>query len=182
MRPCIPTIVLLVISCATRALSAQEDPGSPAELSQLSAFVGDWQCTGQVFARGSRPGHATAAAGHAANAIDGHWLQFAYAERKTSANPTPYHVAGYMGYDASRKQFVQTTVDNYGHYGPSYGDGWKGDTLTFEGTDTLDGRSRLVRDQFVRKGRHAFVHFSEAQGPDGGWLKPDQETCKLGTR
>lgn len=178
MRSCTPAIVLLAISCATQVLSAQEI-SAPTELSQLSAFVGNWQCTGQIFARGSRPGHATAAVGHATNAVDGHWLQFAYEERKTSANPKPYRIAGYMGYDASRKKFVQTTIDNYGSYGPSFGDGWQGDTLTFEGTSDVGGKPTLVRDHFVRKGRHAFVHFSEAQASDGGWIKPDEETCQL---
>ena len=85
-------------------------------------------------------------------AVAGHWIQFAYEERKTTANPTPYSIAGYMGYDGSKKQFVQTTVDNYGSYGPSFSDGWKSDTMTFEGSSTdADGKSMAVRDHFVRK-------------------------------
>jgi hypothetical protein len=174
-------ILLLALACATPPLFAQDTSGPPTELSQLSVFVGDWQCTGQIFARGSRPGHATAAVGHATKAVGGHWIQFAYEERKTAANRTPYSVAGYMGYDASKKQFVQTTVDNTGSYSPGFSDGWKGDTITFEGsTSASDGKSRLVRDHFVRKD-HAFVHFSEGQGPDGKWFKPDEETCHVGT-
>ena len=181
MNPRTQAVALLVLSCATRALSAQEASGPPAELSQLSSFVGSWQCTGQILARGSKPGHVTTAAGHAMKAAAGHWIQFSYEELKTSANPTPYSIAGYMGYDASKKQFVQTTVDNYGSYGPSFSDGWKGDTIIFEGsTNDADGKSMLVRDHFVRKD-HAFVHFSESQGPDKKWVQPDEETCHLGS-
>jgi Protein of unknown function (DUF1579) len=175
-------IVLLALSCATRSASAQETSKPPAELSQLASFVGNWQCTGQMLARGSRPGHATVAVGHAAKAVDGRWIQFAYEERQTAGNRTPYRIAGYMGYDTGKKKFVQTTVDNSGYYGPSFSDGWQGDTMTFEGTSgAADGKSMAVRDHFVRKGRHAFVHFSEGQGPDGKWFKPDEETCKLAT-
>jgi len=183
MRTRTQVIAVLALSCATGPLSAQEASKPPAELSQLSSFVGDWQCTGQILARNSRPGHATAAVGHGTKGLDGHWIQFAYEERKTAANPTPYRIAGYMGYDASKKKFVQTIVDNSGFYGPSFSDGWRGDTLTFQGaSQTADGKSVAVRDNFVRKGRHAFVHFSEGQGPDGTWFKPDEETCRLATR
>lgn len=116
-------------------------------------------------------------------AVAGHWIQFGYEERKTTANPTPYSIAGYLGYDGSKKQFVQTTVDNYGSYGPSFSDGWKSDTMTFEGSSTgADGKSMAVRDYFVRKGSSGFVHFSEGRGPDGEWFKPDEETCRLATR
>jgi hypothetical protein len=175
-------LALLALLSGARALSAQETSGPPAELSQLSSFVGNWQCTGQLFPRESRKGHATEAAGHASKAVDGRWIQFSYEERKTAANPTPYHVTGYMGYDASKKQFVQTIVDNYGTYGPSFSQGWKGDTMMFEGTSEANGKPILGRDYFVRKGQHAFVHFSEAQAADGKWLKPDEETCNLGTQ
>lgn len=176
-------IVLLALFCATRALSAQESYVPPAELGQLSTFVGSWQCTGQIFARASHPGHATTAVGHGMKALGGHWIQFSYEERKTSANPTPYSIAGYMGYDASQKKFVQTPVDNYGSYGPSFSDGWKSDTMRFDGSSTgPDGKSMAVRDYFVRKGRNTFVHFSEGQAADGKWFQPDEETCHLAMR
>lgn len=116
-------------------------------------------------------------------ALGGHWIQFAYEERKTSANATPYSIAGYMGYDGSRKKFVQSIVDNYGAYGPSFSDGWKSDTIIFEGASTdAGGKSMPVRDYFVRKGPGAFVHFSEGRAADGKWFKPDQETCHLSAR
>ena len=105
MNPRIQTIVLLVLSCAARALSAQESRGT-GRAEPAPTFVGSWQCTGQIFARDSRPGHATAAVGHATKAVHGHWIQFAYEERKTTANPTPYGIAGYMGYDGSKKKFA----------------------------------------------------------------------------
>jgi hypothetical protein len=175
------TALLLALAFSTPPLLAQGTAGPPAEVSQLSTFVGDWQCTGQILAKGSRPAHATAAEGHGMNALGGHWMEFSYKEKKTSANPTPYNVAGYMGYDAMKKQYVQTIVDNYGSYGPSFSDGWKNDTLTFEGsTNTSDGKAMLMRDHFVRKGGNGFVHFTEGQGPDGKWSKPDEETCHLG--
>lgn len=174
-------LLSLAVACAASPLFAQ-DPPPPAELSQLSSFIGNWQCTGQLFAKGSRPGHVTVAVGHATKTVGGHWLQFGYEERKTAANPTPYRIAGYMGYDASKKKFVQTIVDNYGSYGPSFSEGWQGDTIMFEGSSDVNGKSMLGRDYFVRKGQHAFVHFAEARDSVGKWLKPDEETCNLEAR
>lgn len=183
MSPRTHAMLLLAFVCATQALSAQETPKAPAELGQLSSFLGTWQCNGQIFARDSRPRHATAAVGHATTAVGGHWMQFAYEERQTTANPAPYSVAGYMGYDASTKRLVQTIVDNYGNYSPAFSDGWNGDTLLFEGsTRAADGKRMLVRDYFVRKGNNDFVHFSESQAPGDQWLKPDEETCHVETR
>ena len=183
MNPRTCTLVALALSCVP-ALAAQSGPPTPpAELSQLSTFVGNWQCTGQIYARDSHPGHATAATGRGMKAAGGHWIQFAYEEHKTSANSAPYSIAGFFGYDGSKKQFVQTVVDNYGSYGPSYSDGWKSDTMMFAGSSPAgDGKSVPVRDYFVRKGRDGFVHFSEGQGPDGKWRKPDEETCRLAAR
>jgi hypothetical protein len=172
MNPRPRTVVLLALLFAPRALPAQGTPKPPAELSQLSTFLGSWQCTGQIFARDSRPGHGTTAAGHGMKALGGQWVQFAYQERKTSVNPTPYSVAGYMGYDASKKKFVQTVVDNYGSYGPSFSDGWKSDTITFDGSTTnAEGKSMAVRDYFVRKGRRTSMP-SAAVSVIGPWFWP----------
>ena len=108
-------------------------------------------------------------------------MQFAYEESKTSADPTPYRISGYMGYDGGKKQFVQTIVDNFGNYAESFSDGWKGDTLTFETARATNGKSAAVRDNFVRKGGNVFVHFSQASHDAGGtWGKMDEETCRTG--
>ena len=167
--------LLVVLICAAPPLLAQQPSTPPTELRQLSLFVGTWTCSGQMFANDGSPGFATTGTGHGERAVRDHWVEFAFDATGPSGTP-PYSVAGFFGYDARKKQFVQTIVDIAGIYQPSFSTGWKDDTLSFEAR--VEGTT-AVRDVFVRKGPRAFSHFTEIQGADGKWVKPEAEECRV---
>lgn len=169
--------LLVALVCATPPLLAQQSSTPPTELRQLSLFVGSWQCSGQMFANGSDPAFATRGTGYGERAVGDRWVRFAYDATGPSGTP-PYSVAGFFGYDVGKKQFVQTIVDISGTYQPSFSTGWRGDTLSFEAR--MDGPI-VVRDVFVRKPPSVFIHFTQLQGPDGRWVKPEEEECRLTT-
>ena len=154
-------------------------PALPAELAQLAYFEGNWNCTGKAFASPMGPEHASTATVHAAKAVGDRWLHVSYDEKKTAANPVPYHVGVYMGYDASKKQFVEGCVDNFGGYCNEASSGWDGEKIVFEGAIFGDGPGQ-GRDTFTKKSADEFIHSGQMQGPDKQWIKTDEETCHKG--
>jgi hypothetical protein len=174
------TGTILTVALASTAICAEEKakapmaPPPPAELSQLDFFAGTWHCTGKAFASPMGPEHATTATVHASRQVGGRWLQISYDENKTAANPAPFHAGIYMGYDDTKKKFVEGCVDVFGGYCTQTGSGWNGDTMVFEGTDSNQAG---VRDTFVKKGAGELTHGGEMQGADKAWVKTDQETC-----
>ena len=174
-------VVFTALLAVAAPLALSEDkpaapPKPPKEMSQLSVFLGSWTCTGKGLATPMGPEHATEAKLGAAHALDGYWIVFHYDETKTAANPMPYHAAGFMGYDTGEKVFLERCHDNYGAFCNQTSKGWVGDVLTFEGPGTMDGQKMAFRDIFTKKGAD-LVHAGEAQGPDGKWMKTDEETC-----
>jgi len=167
----------LAVASSMAYADAPQPPRAPAEFAQLDFFVGTWHCSGKAFASPMGPEHATTASVNTAKAVDGHWLHVTYDEHKTAANPVPYHVGVYMGYDAGKKEFVQGCVDNMGGYCTENSQGWSGDTISFEGTGHGDGKTFGVRDNFTRKDANEFIHSGEMQGEDKKWMKLDEETC-----
>jgi len=155
-------------------------PSPPAELAQYDFFVGTWHCSGKAFATPMGPEHATTATVRAAKEVGGRWLRATYDEDKTAANPMPYHIGVFMGYDSAKKQFVQSCVDVFGGYCTASGSGWNGDTMIFEGTANGMGEPAAARDTFTRKGANQMTHTGEMQGPDKKWIKTDEETCHKG--
>lgn len=179
MRP-----LLAALTLAAAPLLAEEPkmeaPKPPAELSQIAFFKGSWTCAGTGFASPFGPEHATTATVKGGNAVGGMWIHLTYDEAKSAANPNPVHAAMYMGYDAGLKTFVLGCVDSFGGYCTQTSKGWSGDSLVFEGTGTFGGQKSGVRDSFLKKGPAELVHTGEMQGPDGKWMKLDEETCKKG--
>ena len=160
--------------------AATTAPTHPPELAQLDFFQGTWSCTGKTFANPMGPEHATTANVHGTKSVGDMWLHISYDENKTAANPTPYHVGVYMGYDAGKKKFVEACVDNFGGYCTQSGSGWSGDTMVFEGTAEGSGQTFVVRDTFVKKGSNELTHTGEKQGADKQWAKTDEESCHKG--
>jgi hypothetical protein len=155
-------------------------PTAPPELAQLTYFEGNWSCTGKAFANPMSPEHATAATVHSSNAVGGRWLHITYDETKTTANPMPYHVGVYMGFDAAKKTFVDTCADNFGGYCLETSSGWKGDTMIFEGMSNADGKQFAGRDTFTKKSATEFTHAGDMQSEDKKWMRTDEETCRKG--
>ncbi len=173
-----PAVACLLAAPVLRAADKPMAPPKPApEMAQLAYFAGTWACSGKTFASPMGPEHATAGTVHAVSALGGFWTVVHYDEKKTAANPMPYHAAVFMGYDAAEKVFVERCYDSFGGYCSETSKGWSGDTLAFEGPAMGMGPQMNSRDTFLKKGASEMVHTGEMQGPDGKWMKLDEETC-----
>jgi hypothetical protein len=173
-------VIIIAAVCASSSLLAGEAPKPVAGLDKLSGFEGDRDCAGAVFGGPAGTDHATTGSVHGAKAVGGHWLYLAYDGISTTTQSTAYHFAAFMGFDAHRNVFVQVGVDNSGYgYQISTSAGWSGDTMTFEGSQDMNGKSILQRDNYISKGADELIHVGETQNSDGKWVKTDEETCKL---
>lgn len=169
------------IACASSLLylgpaSAQDKMST--QLDQLSAFIGDGTCTGNLLVPKSQ--HATSAKYHGEKAIGDHWIMVRYDEEASSSNSRPYHVAQYFSYDAKRGHFVDVIMDNSGEsYGAGTSSGWQGDVITFENTVLSSGGGRFVfRDVFGLDGGKVGSHTGYQRDKSGKWVKTDHEVCK----
>lgn len=169
--------ILGLASVATAKDIVPAAPTIPSEMKQYDYFLGTWRCSGKTFASPMGPQHATTATVHANKAVGGRWVRLTYDEKKTAANPAPYHIGVYLGYDSAKKVFVENCHDSFGGYCTQTGSGWSGDTLTFEGMEQGMEDAGMVRDTFMKKGAKELMHTGEIQGPDKKWMKTDEETC-----
>ncbi len=170
------------LSVAAAPVRAQEKPAGPPkpapEMSQVAYFEGTWACTGKAFASPMGPEHATEATVHSSPDLGGFWHVMHYDEKKTSANPTPIHVAMYLGYDAGAKAFVLVGADSFGGSYSETGTGWTGETFVLEGPAGGMGPNTRARDTFTKKSATELIHAGELRGADGKWMKLDEETCR----
>jgi Protein of unknown function (DUF1579) len=148
---------------------------------QLDYFAGAWQCSGIAYANPMMPEHPTRAEVTAQWGLNGYWLPFTYAEKKTGANPMPFTVSGFMGYDAQTKQLVIGAVDSMGGYSTASSSGWNGDSMIFTGPWHMITMTTTGRDTFTKKSDREFTHSSEIQ-MERKWVKVGEETCKRGAR
>lgn len=172
---------LIILALATSAvlaispaLAAGDAPaGTPSQIDQLGDFLGDSICTGNLLmAMGETPAHATTARLHGEKTLDGNWIVIHYDEDQTAANPKPYHIAQYFGFDSKTKQFVAAAFDNSGSsYSTETSAGWKGDSITFDETPATD------RDTFTRNGSKELMHTGTMLDKNKKWVKTDEETC-----
>lgn len=162
-------VVCLLIACSALAM----DPNP--RLKELEIFAHNYTCTGTAFANPMSPEHATQASVTGGWTLDGNWISFSYIEMKTAKNPMPFAVRGFMGYDPATNKLIVGAVENMGGRQTSASDGWKGDSITFEGPwhmgkDTVNGRDTFTK---TAKGMNhaAWIEM------DGKWVKTDEETC-----
>jgi hypothetical protein len=169
------------LAVAVPALRAEDKPMAPPkparEMSQLAYFAGTWSCMGKAFAGPMGPEHPTEATVRASLGLGGFWYVIHYDEKKTADNPMPYHAGMFWGFDSGEKTFVLRCHDSFGGYCAETGKGWNGDVLTMEGSTFGVGPKTGSRDTFTKKSATEFVHAGEMQGPDGKWMKIDEETC-----
>lgn len=171
----------LAIVCASTLLcigcmgSAAARDALPSQLDQLSGFLGDGTCTGNVVAK---PGHPSRGRFHGEKTLGNHWVVIRYDEDATASNSRPYQVAQYFSYDAKAGHFVDVLLDNSGEiYSTGTSSGWQGDAITFENTDYTSGSHALFRDVFTRRGGEVVSHAGYERDKSGKWIKVDEETC-----
>jgi hypothetical protein len=172
--------ISVALLCAAASLSleqaaAQDSSSSP--MAQLDGFVGDGACTGNTMAMGKTPGHATTARYHGERTLDGHWIVIRYDEDQAAANPKPFRVVQYFGYDPAKKRYVSMLIDNADPgYATSTSPGWKDGSIAFN--ETADGKVSF-RDAFTSKKSGMNSHTGWMKDKHGKWVKTDEEHCKL---
>ena len=165
-------VCLFVFLVAGTALAQSR----PAELKWVDPFVGSWACKGIVYAGDWGPEHPTTATIDSKWAYGGMWLKTDYRESKTAKNPKPMTGEGLWGYDSELKKLVGGWVDSTGAYQTQQSDGWKGDTIVFEGPFHA-GMTANGRDTFVKKSAKEMTHVFELD-MKGTWTKVESDTCK----
>ena len=162
------TLVLVLIVAAG---AAADDP-----IRQLDPLVGTWQCKGIAYSTPWFPEHPTVGEVTQKWILDGKWMAFTYAEKKTADNPMPFTATGYFGYDPEIKMYVVGGVDSTGGYSTGASSGWVGDVITFEGPWHIGGMTSKARDTFTKSGANEIKHRGELEY-EGKWMKIGEETC-----
>ena len=177
-----PLAILATLFCASaqfaigQTSAQQAGPSSPS--TQLDRFVGAGTCTGNEMAMGKNPGHATVGKFHGEKSLDGHWVAIHYDEDQTAANPKPFSVVQYFGYDAAKKRFVTVLFTNTGDsYSTGVSPGWKGNSVTFDETVWMNGKPAAFRDVFTDGDSGMSSHTGMMKDKTGKWVKTDEETC-----
>lgn len=176
MKRLVLTMVLVLAATAAMANQHDEKKMAPDMLRQLDPLIGKWQCKGTAYQTPWFPEHPTAAEVSQEWILDGKWLAFTYAEKKTEQNPMPFTATGFFGYDPEMKMLMFTGVDSGGGYSSGMGKGWMGDVLMFEGPWHMGAMTTTARDTFTKKGANEIMHLGEVEW-EGKWVKLGQETC-----
>jgi hypothetical protein len=171
-------VIVLILVASTAAANQQDEKKAmaPDMLRQLDPLVGTWQCKGIAYATPWFPEHQTLGDVSQKWILDGKWLAFTYAEKKTERNPMPFTATGYFGYDPEVKMLVVGGVDSGGGYSTGASSGWVGDVLTFEGPWHMGAMTSKARDTFTKKGANEMTHLGELEY-EGKWMKLGQEMC-----
>lgn len=178
MKPTSSTLCA-AIACASSLLClgpAGAQDALPSQLDQLSGFLGDGTCTGNVLA--TKSPHPTSGKLHGEKMLGDRWIVIRYDGDATASDSKPYRVVQYFGYDAKAGHFVDVVLDNSGaSYSAGTSSGWEGDAITFENTDYTSGSHSLFRDVFTRRGALVVSHTGYERDKHGKWIETDQETC-----
>jgi hypothetical protein len=170
----VPSALFVSLFCASTAVSAA---GTAAPSNALDKFIGSGSCAGNVMAMGKNPGHATVGKYHGEKIMDGRWAEIRYDEDQSAANPKPFHVVQYFGYDTSKKRYVSVLIDNADEsYSTGTSPGWQGDSITFD--ESSDGKSVSFRDVFTSGRSGMSSHTGWMKDKNGKWVKTDEESCK----
>jgi hypothetical protein len=181
MKHTISTILVLASAAAVFAAgpaAAADKSEAIAKLAALPFPIGELTCTGNMLGMEGHPGHATSATAHVEKVLGGNWIVIHYDEAKTDANPRPYSVVQYIGFEDAGKRFVSVVTDvvEGSGYATGVSAGWKGDAMSFDETAS-DSKKVTNRDTFTSSG-DTFTHAGSMLDKDGKWIKTDAETCR----
>ena len=137
-----PVALLLSAVFTVCAIAAGADaaptpvPDAKRDLSSMAFLVGSWTC--ESVLRGSkRPNATTFTMDYEGHWLKGHDVAPAFDKYRKRALTTDT----WTGYNAVKRLWVQTSVDDFGGYGISTSPGWKGKKITFTTVVTPDGSS-----------------------------------------
>jgi hypothetical protein len=175
------TLATLASAAAALAIdhaAAAEKSEAAAKVAQLPFPIGELTCAGKTLAMEGHPGHATTATARVEKVLGGNWIVIRYDEAQTDANPHPYGVVQYIGYEDAGKRFVSVVADviEGSGYATGVSAGWKNDAMTFDETMS-ESKHVTNRDTFTASG-DAFTHAGSMLGKDGKWVDTDAETCR----
>ncbi len=157
--------------------AAQEMPKPAAEMSQIAFFEGSWTCQGKMHASPLGPAGEMKGAVEVKRDLGGFWQSGVV--KGTMANMPPLEGRFHVTYDPGAKRFVMLWVDNMGGWAQTTSNGFKGDTLTYEGDSHMGPQTMKARDTFTRTGTGGMKHVWEAN-LDGKWTMLGEETCTKG--
>lgn len=158
---------LTVISCC---LFSQTPPSSDLkpELSALSYFAGDWDCSGKFDSSGK----SINAHQNFAPELGGAWMFFRHDDKP----PFSYHALSEWGWDANGKQFVMTAQDNFGGVRLFHSSGWNLTQLQWDGDAIGATTAPAQRFTFERIDDHHFKVSYFTRKADN-WSRVDASTC-----
>lgn len=159
---------------AKPAAPAAQGPKAPAEMSQLKAFDGSWQCKGEMAPGPGQPPVKSTSSVKSHADLGGFW-QVGTVKGAMPGMP-PFEGRFHMTYDGGSKQFVMVWLDNMGGWAQQTAPGWDGDKIVFTGEGVMGGQKMTGRDTFAKKSDGTLVHTAEMQ-KDGNWTSMGEETC-----
>lgn len=166
----LPAAVLL-----QAGILAQEMPKPAPEMSQLAYFEGSWSCQGKISESPMGPAGEIQSTAEIKRDLNGFWQTGMI--KGTMTNMPPMEGRFHATYDPGAKQFLMLWVDNMGGWSQSRSDGWKGDTIVYEGESHMGPEKMRMRDTFVRSDTGTMKHTWEAE-MNGKWTNLGEETCK----
>lgn len=170
---------VIVSLCAVAGMVRAQDMPKPApEMAQLDYFVGTWNCQGKSLPSPFGPAGDLKGSVQVTKDLNGFWQSGTVKASMPGAAPSmPFEGRFHVTYDPGAKGFVMLWVDNMGGWSQSRANGWKGDTLVYDGESHMGPQTFKSRDTFVRSGAGSMKHTWEAS-VNGKWMTLGEETCQ----
>jgi hypothetical protein len=162
--------------CALALAATEGPPTPPAEMSNLKAFDGSWNCEGKSEASPFGPAGTSKGTVKSHADLGGFW-QSGMVKSTMTGMPGSMEGMFRMTYDPGTKQYVLLWVDNMGAYAQETSTGWEGNKMVFNGDMAMGGKKMAVRDTFTKAADGSLTHSWEAQ-IDGKWTPLGSETCR----
>ena len=186
LSTCSALIFAAVSVCLAQAAKPAEKAAPAAAMSMKPApemdrakwMVGTWQCTGKAMASEMGPEHPTEAQVVIEMALDDHWLQAHYREKKTAQNPMPISGDEAWSYDPAGKMWNRLAIDSMGGWEIGTAKGWEKGKMAFTSDAVMGGKKMKIRDTFTEKNPREIDYLGEMGTPDGKWTALWSVNCK----
>lgn len=179
-RTSLTILAALVSASAPLAIGKTATPqaNGQSRSSQIETFVGDAICTGTFIAGGKGSSPTDTGKYFAEKTLDGHWIVVHYRQDQSAANPNPFEVVQYFGYDPTSKRYLTVMVGNgAGVHGMGFSSGWKGNSITFDETEWAGGKSHHSRETFTTGDSGLSAYTAWSRNKQGKWIKAYEEAC-----